>query len=250
MSKNHSDTTIPLEWDAVKNCWPFPLLDHNWAELSELMTRENGEYRKLSTDLYHVQRDASGLHQVQWTGEKSTKPSQIYGSVAVKPKPSQHFLGMPVPIANTIISALAGMIAGIIALYPWSSSGQEGIDIDELNNKIVTLENQNQELLAQQTSHNYESQFIRSQPDNNRKLYLLGESHGLREQAIRQYFSFNSSVMNLALQSEREYLANLLGNDRESRSFEEGKVKGRKKVDSLMELTEVTGSSGSDLYDK
>ncbi|MFV1873470.1 MAG: hypothetical protein ACMZ64_09140 [Oleiphilus sp.] len=209
--------------------------------------------QKVDSDKYHIQRNDKGTHSIIWTSPEEP-PEKIWGLVAVKPKPPQTFLGLPLTLVNTVIAGSIGLLTGLLAALPNKQPPVKPGTISQVSesqlSSIDDLKVINEELMTQLKNQNDEVDTVIKLPSNARILYLFGKSHGTREQVIRHYFEYDDALKNLALNSEETYVRNMLGADADSWTFEEGKAKGRKVVQNMLDTLETNQLLEGNIYGK
>jgi hypothetical protein len=240
-----TDTMFPLEWDEVSQSWSIPLLNHDWAELVGILKKSNKSVEKVSPDHYQLRRDSNGQHCIVWTGGNTGPPSRLYGLVKVKPKPAQMFLGLPIPVLVALIG-LSGTLLGAIVLHfftalkakpteskkPAAVLQEECPAVDELQQQLKEQISANSELESRINNlepykhrQELEHEFLGKFP-NDREIYLIGQSHGLRLSAINNWKSNEEQSRIILEDVENNYIKNILGPDYNHPAYVRGKSQG------------------------
>jgi hypothetical protein len=258
--KEASDTTVPLEWDCACEAWYVPLLDHDWAELRGLLLRDASGVQRIADEDYQLERSPEGRHRVLWTAQGVARPDQVYALVAVRPKEPGTVRGIPLALVTPVVTAIAGALAALLVGAPNKSESKLGPEVAECRSASEELQRRNGELqqinsdLQQKlaglepyrSAHEDEVEFVLKRPNRDRILYLMGESHGLRLEALRNILKQDSLARDIALQAEENYVSSALAKETNALAFTQGKTRGQKDAVRLLGLGELTILSGSD----
>lgn len=263
MNYKTSDTRVTLDWDQEGGFWDCPILDQEWAELNGILAKEGASYTKIPDKYYHIERSSKGEHRVLWVGPDNERPLKSYALVAVRPKKSDIFIGIPVAILIPVVAAIATAIATISVKSATEPSGQGSIislceasqewvsssSLTQCKNDINAVKLANSALDACRRDEQALHEFILPRPSKSRVLYLLGRSHGERLKAIERMHENQEFTREIALQAEKQYMENVLVRDYSSRSFTKGKDRGYDEAAKLLGLGEPKILTGDDVSD-
>ena len=249
-----SDTRVNLEWIDDGGYWPCPILGHNWAELRGILKKDATGYAQIASDKYHLEKTADGEYRILWTASSSERPLIAHALIAVRPKKADTFVGLPISIVVPIVAAIASAIAtlGVQALATDSAAGvtkNETVPIETYQlceSEKKKTQQENLELAACKFSQQQLHEFVLPRPSQDRVLYLLGQSHGQRLEAIKRLHESNEIVRDITLQAEETYMRNSLVKDYNSISFTNGKSRGQTEALKLLGLGEPQVLTGSD----
>jgi hypothetical protein len=237
-----------------------PLLDHDWAELRGLLRRDASGYQKIADEHYQLERSPDGRHRVLWTAHGIARPDQVYALVAVRPKAPGTVRGIPLPLVTPVVTAIAGALAALLVGAPNKSESKPGPELAECQSAAKELQGRTGELqqinsdlqrkLAElepyRSAREDEVEFAVKRPNRDRTLYLMGESHGLRLEALRNILKQDPLARDIALKAEENYVSSALAQDTNALAFTQGKTRGQKNAVRLLALGELTILSGSD----
>ena len=260
MKNKAPDTRIPLEWNAKGNYWEFALINQEWAEFRGLLSSDESGYNVIDSKNYLGERRSNGEYHILWTGHNDERPQHVYGLVAIRPKKTGTWFGIPLPVIIPIITALATAV-GTIAVQNFTDSPKcppadkvcsenpgwvPSHEMKDCKANLAQFKSEKADLQVFKNKIQEQHDFVLKRPTQERVIFLLGNSHGLRLEAIKRMHSSDKSMRDIALQAEEMYMKAVLINEASAFAFTKGKSSGQEEALGLLGLGEPKILSGQD----